>query len=473
MPSLLAAFSLFPLFSVRQRLMYSRSKLSSAWRSEEVDTPSTSSVLNLSVYYGNEGQLEYDFLVAPHRDPRSIRLAFDGAVPRVDADGSVVLHTPQGDVRLIEPTAYQETGGHRRIVQARYVLKGNRAGFELAGYDRNLPLIIDPVFLYSSYLGAGGLDGSSAIAVDANGNAYVAGWTSAATLPVTAGAAQSTHGGMTDAFLVKVDSTGTVRLYTTYFGGSMNDYGKAVALDQAGNIYIAGSTNSSNFPVLNPIHTYAGGTDAFVAKFAPTGALIYSTLIGGSGNDEAHALAIDSVGEVYAAGSTDSPNFPTTAGAYRTSRAGVLDAFVVKLDAAGTAKIYSTYLGGGSADEANGIAVSSARGAWVTGTTWSPDFPQKGGLQTLGGSTEAFVAKLNLTGSDLLFSTFLGGNSIDEGMAIALDPAGNAYVTGNTSSANFPATAGAYRTTPAAAFPDEDAFVTKYNAAGTSSTLGL
>ena len=419
------------------------------------------------VYYGNERQLEYDFLVAPHADPRLICLEFDGAVPRVGTNGSVVLHMPRGDVQLIEPVAYQEIDGLRRKVRVRYVLQGSRAGFQLAAYDRSLPLVIDPVLLYSSYLGAGGLDGSSAVAVDSNGNAYVTGWTSSANLAVTAGAAQSNHGGMTDAFLVKVDPSGTVRLYTTYFGGSSNDYGKAVALDPAGNIYIAGSSNSSNFPLLNPIHTYAGGSDAFVAKFAPTGVLTYSTLIGGSGNDEAHAIAIDGTGAVYVAGSTDSLNFPTTAGAFRTSRAGFLDAFVVKLNAAGTAKTYSTYLGGSSTDEANGIAVNGTGEAWVSGTTWSPDFPLKNGLQTFGGSVEAFVAKLNFAGSDLLFSTFLGGTSIDEGRAITLDPAGNAYVTGSTSSTNFPATSGAYRTTPAGAFPDEDAFVTKYNATGT------
>lgn len=423
------------------------------------------------VYYGNQRRLEYDFVVAPGADFHVVQLAFEGSIGRLSLDpaGNLFVRAAAGrELCLHKPVIYQQAGDTRRTVQGRYVLKGNRrVALKIAAYDTTRPLIIDPVLTYSTYLGAGYLDGANAIAADGAGNVYVTGWTSSTSFPVTAAAAQPASGGMVDAFVTKINPGGTAILYSTYFGGSADDYGRGIALDPAGNIYVTGSTSSNNFPAKNSLQPFGGGVDGFVVKLNPTGSLNYSTLLGGSGNDEARGVAADSAGNVYVAGVTSSANFPITPGAFQTTLAGSSDAFVTKLNPDGTGKAYSTYLGGSNLDEANGIAVDRSGNAWVTGSTWSSNFPVMNSLQTLAGSTDAFVSKLNANGTGLLFSTYLGGHSIDRGLAIALDPGGNAYVTGNTGSTDFPTTPGVLQSSKPGLFPDEDAFVTKYNAAGT------
>lgn len=314
--------------------------------------------------------------------------------------------------------------------------------------------------VYSSYLGGGGADFGQAIAVDSSGNAYVAGSTQSINFPVV-GPFQATTGGGSDAFVAKVNFTGSTLMYSTYLGGADADVAQAIRVDSAGNAYVAGYTFSLNFPTLNPLQgsISGSGADAFVAKLNPSGsALAFSTYLGGSGDDRAYGVGLDTSGNVYVAGSTQSANFPTTSGSFQTVLKGSKNAFVSKLNPAGTTLVYSTYLGGSGVDQANGIAVDSTGNAYVTGFTESSNFPIQQAVQAIlgitGGSScgsnpcsDAFITQINPTGTALTSSTFLGGNGSDFGQAIALDTTGAVYVAGSTASSNFPAVATAYQGT--------------------------
>src|SRR5712672_1576210 len=304
------------------------------------------------VYYGNQRQLEYDFVVAPGADPKRIALGFKGADKlEIDAKGDLVLRAAGGEVRQHKPVVYQEIDGIRQEIDGGYVRKGaNRVGFRLAAYDTARPLIIDPVLSYSTYLGGSGREKGLAIAVDRDGNAYVTGLVSSTDFPTTAGAFQPIFGGGTafgggqgfDAFVTKFDSTGSALLYSTYLGGSDDDQGLGIAVDTNGNAYVTGSTKSANFPTTAGAFqpTYGGVTDAFVTKLDPTGsALIYSTYLGGSSGDEGNAIAVDAGGCAYVTGIAGS-DFPTTPGAVEA--VGAIGAFVTKLDPSGSALAYST-----------------------------------------------------------------------------------------------------------------------------------
>jgi hypothetical protein len=428
------------------------------------------------VYYGNQQQLEYDFVVQPGANPGVIQLSVQGAQNlTLDAQGNLVLQTADGDVVEQAPVVYQEGVGGRQAVAGRYVLLGqDGVGFQVGGYDASRPLVIDPVLSYATYLGGSYEDQGFGIAVDASGNAYVTGYTVSSDFPTTPGALQTTLGGVAgwyDAFVAKLNATGTALLYATYLGGSNENFGLGIALDSSGNAYVTGQTQASNFPTTpGALQTTFGGIeDAFVAKLNATGtALVYSTYLGGSSVAMGYGIAVDASGNAYVTGETLSSNFPTTPGAFQpTYGGGPDDAFVTKLNATGAALVYSTYLGGSNDDYGQGIAVDASGNAYVTGSTSSPDFPTTpGALQTTYSSQgDAFVAKLNATGTALLYSTYLGGSSWDWGSGIAVDRSGNAYVTGSTSSPNFPTTPGALQTTYGGV---EDAFVAKLNATGTA-----
>jgi hypothetical protein len=438
------------------------------------------------VYYGNQRQLEYDFVVAPGADPARIRLGFDGAQKiHVDAQGGLVVQTGSGAVRWQKPVVYQETNGVRKTIEGKYLLRrGHQVSFEVAAYDSTKPLIIDPTLVYSTYLGGSGSEIGVGIAVDSLGNAYVTGNTTSSNFP-TAVALQPATGGGRDAFVTKLNAAGTTLLYSTYLGGSDSDQGNSIAVDSTDNVYVTGETSSTNFPTTAGAFqmTNAGGiADAFVTKLNPTGtSLLYSTYLGGTGDDSGFGIAVDSTGNAYVTGHTTSTTrffptagFPTTPGAFQTTNAGNYDAFVTKLDtnALGSLSlVYSTYLGSIDSDTGNGIAVDSTGNAYVTGATASANFPiptTAGTFQTtLGGSAgvpDAFVTKLNPTGTALLYSSYLGGSETDVGNGIAVDSTGNAYVTGFTYSTNFPTTTGAFQTVnPGPAGGKADAFVTKLN----------
>jgi len=416
------------------------------------------------VYYGNQGQLEYDFVVSPGADLRAIALSIEGADKmEVDARGDLVLQTHGGDVRLHKPVVYQPTTDngrlttdgpanspftihHSQFVDGRFVLfAANRIGFEVPRYDRSLPLVIDPVLSYSTYLGGSGGDGADGIAVDSSGNAYVTGSTSSTDFP-TQNPLQPANMG-SDAFVAKLDATGTNLIYSTYLGGTSGDVGRGVAVDSSGNAYVVGGTCSTDFPVVRPFQVgYGGGCgywygDAFVVKLDASGSsLIYSTYLGGGDDDEGRAIAVDFAGNVYVTGGTSSGDFPLQNPLQSGNNTASM-IFVTKLDASGSSLVYSTYLGGGFDEFGYAIAVDSSGSAYVTGETWSEHFPTVNAVQpTLGGEfwTDAFVTKFNPAGSALVYSTYLGGSYYDEGLGIAVDSLGNAYVTGYTCSGDFP-----------------------------------
>ncbi|HEX7154398.1 MAG TPA: SBBP repeat-containing protein [Thermoanaerobaculia bacterium] len=419
-----------------------------------------------AVYYGNQGELEYDFVVAPGSDPRQIRVRFDGAERiDLDANGDLVLQLAAGEVRQRAPFVYQERDGSRHAVPSRYRRLGAREfGFRLGAYDRALPLVIDPVLAWSTYLGGSGVDAAHDLAVDSGRNVYLTGSTGSTNFP-TANALQAANAGAEDAFVAKLNPAGTALVYSTYLGGSLFDSGHEIVVDPAGNAYVAGRTESNDFPTANALQAAFGGArDAFVAKLNPAGsALVYSTYLGGSNVDAAFGLAVDDTGSAYVTGDTFSANFPT-ANALQAAHGGNLDAFVSKLNPAGSALVYSTYLGGSGGEQAGAIAVDGLRNAYVAGATSSTNFPTANALQAsyAGGGLDAYVAKLNPAGTALVYSTYLGGSDLDSAFDLAVDGTGSAHVTGDTISTNFP-TANALQAAKGGVY---DAFAAKLNPAG-------
>jgi hypothetical protein len=422
------------------------------------------------VFRGKGGKLEYEFRLHPGAKPSDIRLAYAGAESlSLGAGGALLIDTPLGTLRDSKPTSYQRIGGRRAPVASRYTLAGSSYGFALGHYDRGQPLVIDPSLVYSTYLGGSGVDFGQGIAVDSQGAAYVTGFTRSTDFPVTAGAFDtSANGGFEDAFVTKLSPSGSSLDYSTYLGGEGADNGFAIAVDSLGAAYVTGETQGGGgFP------TTAGAFDtalhdkfiAFVTKLSPSGSsLTYSTFLGGpdDGEEAGRGIAIDTLGAAYVTGNTSSEEFPTTAGAFDTSFDLLGDAFLTKLNSTGSGLVYSTYLGGSGDDIGRGIAVDSLGTAYVTGETRSSNFPTAAAFDSSLGLQDAFATKLSSTGSTLAYSTYLGGSGGERGSSIAVDGAGSAYVTGDTSSSDFPTTAGAFDTS----YNIDDAFVTKLNASG-------
>lgn len=413
-------------------------------------------------YYGNGRKLEFDLMLKPDADVRAIRLRFSGVgTPRVAPSGSLLL----GDVRLLVPKVIQ--GG--ATIDARYkVLESGDVIFELGAYDPRQSLVIDPMLVYSTRLG-GGTNSNEArsIFVDGNGNAYIAGSTFTTDFPV-AGAAFAGYKANREGFIAKLNATGTALIYSTYIGGSNSDELRGIAADSTGAAWAVGNTTSTDFPLLSAYQsTLGGGTDAVAVKLSPTGSLVYSTFLGGPNFDSANAVAVDPFGNAYVTGEA-AAGFPTTAGVYQTSSPGGSNAFVTEFGN-NNALLWSTFVGGTSYDIANGIAVDNFGNSYIAGRTYSTSFPNAppGGAQpATRGDSEAFVAKLNLLGSGLLYFTFLGGSQYDQANAIAVDPAsGIAVVAGQTLSTDLSTTASVVQPGHAGA---NDGFVAKLNAAGTA-----
>jgi uncharacterized protein (TIGR03437 family) len=476
------------------------------------------------LYYGTSGQLEYDFLVHPGGDPSAIDFEILGATSiRVENNGELVLASGGREFRWKAPTIYQASSGGRVEVAGGFqLISGNQVRFRIGKYDRACDLIIDPVLSYESYLGSSGRDWSRAVATDASGNVYVTGLTAGTDLKTTAGAVQPAFGGKLvgnnisgDAFVAKFTSAG-VLTYLTFLGGHLDDFGFSIAADSAGNAFVTGMTNSSDFPVTQAAYqtVYGGGGgnscqragDAFLTKLNPTGTqLVYSTYLGGRQDDFGSAVAVDATGNAYVTGFTISFDFPTTQGAYSTALSGrggqtgrpscdgmpwfnTGDAFVTKFNASGSQIIFSTYLGGKADDAALAIAVDSSQNVFVGGFTLSRDYPITPGafqksyqgvdVQNFFFNTgDGFVTKLNSTGTALVYSTYLGGIGDDGVTGLALAPDETAWVTGSTSSSNFPVVGnaiqkhyGGYLNLP---FEVEqltgDAFATHLNASGTAA----
>jgi hypothetical protein len=433
------------------------------------------------VYYGNQQQLEYDLVVAPGVDPRVARLGIAGASNfQIDQSGDLELQTSGGAVHLRKPVAYQRTQNGQQSIDVRYELGGDgQVAFAVGAYDHSKPLIIDPVLFYSTYLGgsggenAGGLANGN-IAVDSTGSAYVTGYTQSTNFP-TVDPFQPSNGGILNAFVTKVNPEGTAFVYSTYLGGKEQDMGGGIAIDSSGNAYVTGLTTSNNFPTTPGAFQFfkqSAGADsaAFVTKLNSTGsALLYSTYLSGSSSDSGAGIAVDSSGRASVTGQANSTNFPTTPGAPQPTLAGAPDAFVTTLAADGGSLVFSTYLGGGSIDAGVGIALDPSGNIYVTGNTLSSNFPLVNPLQPAsGGGYDAFVSKLNPFTSTLVYSTYLGGSSTDFGYGIAVDSAGSAYVTGLTTSTNFPTASPYQKTLLGNATTNQNAFVTKLNPAGSA-----
>lgn len=414
------------------------------------------------VYYGNQRQLEYDFVIAPGADPSPIRLSFEGAKQlRVDAStGDLLITTENGlEMRHARPNVYQQVGKQRVEVAGSYhVLNGNQAAFTLASYDRQRSLVIDPTVSFTVFLAGNSQDVANAVAVDGSGNAYVTGYTLSPNFPRVG--ESNGYEGSYDAFVTKLSPTGAI-LYSTYWGGTGVDAGTGIAVDSTG-VFVTGYTSSSNFQGQR-IGSLSSGFHAFVTKLQLTGGIpIYSLELSGSSYDEANAIALDSSHNAYITGITSSTDFPMI-GSWQTSNHGGYDAFVAKVDANGNL-VKSAYIGGSSSDWANGIAVDASGDVWITGETFSADFPHTMPITLIpGGNT--FVSEINSTFTGFWYSTEFGGGA-SSGTAITVDATGYAYVAGNVGyNTYFPTTPGTFQTARPSLSGDS-AFVTKLDPLG-------
>lgn len=448
------------------------------------------------IYYGNQHQLEYDFVLAPGANPNAIhfRIGAPDAAVSIAANGDLVIPTLGGEVRFRKPVVYQtakslqrtsdvsDSGARsasvkRHYLKGRFILrksrhKGYEFAFHVAPYDHARPLVIDPVLSYSSYLGGGEKDESNAIAVDASGSAYIAGTTASADFPVANALQAKINRALpngSDAFITKLSPDGTSLVYSTFLGGTRTEIASAIAVDNQGNVYVGGETTSSDFPVTQGAFQTVSkggtdGSDGFLAKIDPTGsALVYSTYFGGSGNETVTALALDASADAYITGVTSSTDLPTTSGVIQRANGGATtvscsqdqgpplscgDAFVAEINPQGTGLVYSTYLGGSGDDYAASVAVDATGSAYVAGTTDSLDFPTTPGAYQgwlSGDGRNAFISKIKPSGTGLAYSTYLGGSGNgttggpgEVANGIAVDAQGNAYIAGVTNSTDFP-----------------------------------
>ncbi len=469
------------------------------------------------VYYGNQGQLEYDLAVAPGAEPHEITFRITAEVSkfrdaqtkgrthlptrlRIDANGDLLVGVANDGIRFRKPIVYQwafdsaSRTPTKEFIEGRYVLKGSdRIGFEIAKYDNSRSLVIDPVLAYSSYLGGSREEQIFAIAVDPAGAAYVTGFTYSSDFPRVGqipGACNGEcgSGAKEDTFVTKISPAGDALVYSTYIGGSGSEYGNSLGVDGAGNAYLVGDSTSIDFPLVNQIPGICKGScgrgtnyDVFVTKLNAAGnALVYSSYMGGSSLQEGYGMSVDSAGNAYLTGFTTSADFPrinqipgACVGACGTG--ADFDIFAAKVNSSGTAVVYCSLIGGSREDRALGMAVDSFGNAYITGKTISNDYPRvhqiagacQGACGT-GADYDAYVTKINAAGSALVYSSYLGGSLEDFGY-IAIDSSGNAYVTGYTESADFPTVnqiPGACQGTCGSGNGKSDGFVTKINPAG-------
>ncbi|WP_309495863.1 SBBP repeat-containing protein [Mechercharimyces sp. CAU 1602] len=430
------------------------------------------------VFYGDGAQLKYDIVVYPGACVGDIRLRYEGGGDvTLSERGDLFVYTSNGVIFEPNPVSYQMVKGKRTGIATQFQLADDGTiGFIIdGGYKKDNLLVIDPLVLYSTYLGGSESDSGSGIAVDRNLNAYVTGSTISSDFPVTTGVFQTIYTGGTDgsnAFISKFSVSGNSLIYSTFLGGTDSNSGASIAVDGSENAYITGLTSSTNFPVTsNAFQTVLpGNQSAFATKLNVTGtSLVYSTYLGGqNGSEIGRGITVDELGNAYVTGITGANDFPVTTGAFQTQfGGGPQDAFISKLDTTGTALVYSTFLGGNGNDDGRDIVVDSDNQAYVTGETTSTNFPTTpGSFQTiLNGGRNVFVSKVNSAGSSLIYSTYLGGNVSDTSLGIDLDGRNNAYVTGAAQSTDFPITNNAFQTVFLGSIT---AFVTKLNPLGSA-----
>ena len=481
------------------------------------------------LYHANGQSLEYDLVIHPGGDTNALRFRFEGGpVPQLDDSGDLVFKTASGQLTQHAPIVWQEVAGQRQAIACKYIISGpEEVQLQLSPYDGSRELLIDPILSYSTYLAGSGTDLPYGIAADSTGFAYITGSTNSPDFPATAGILH----GYSDVFVTKLNANGTGLIYSTFIGGSYLDQGNAIAIDAGnayltgitysfdfpftsgsfsggnaafvlevgstgnlvyatalggnnysngtaiavdtvGDAYVTGSTSATNFPVTQGALKTVNGSNsnAFVARIGATGQISYATYLGGSSNDSATAIAVDSLGDAYIGGTATSSNFPVTKGAFSKVRGGGQDAFIAKLNPAGSALIYATLLGGSSSEYAGGLAIDAAGDCYVTGTTNSNDFPTTPSAFTPTApeyGTSWYVTKLNATGTKLVYSTYIVGSPAQSASSIAVDSNLDAYVSGSAAG-TFSTTPGALRTTVVPNYYGEtDAFFVKLSPAGT------
>jgi len=441
-------------------------------------------------FYGNNRQMEYDVIVKPGANPSLLRLSYEGIEGlSITEDGKMEISLKEGKVIQNRPYCYQEIDGEKVEVEGSFKLIESSIvnpnselqspnsqlyayTFEVASYDKNHPLFIDPVLVYSTYLGGSDLDGNAGIAVDASGSIYISGTTHSADFPTFP--LQGSPGGTANAYITKIDASGSSIVYSTYLGGSDFDGALDIAVDASGNAYITGAAISTDFPTVSPIFgSHAGGSsaypsDAFITKIDASGSsLIYSTYLGGSGDDWGGRLALDISDNVYITGETVSTDFPTASPIQGSFGGGTrTDIFVTKIDASGSSLVYSTYLGGSTVDRDARIAVDASGNAYIAGQTHSDDFPIASPMQgTRSGGFDTFVTKIDASGNSLVYSTYLGGSGHDQNYGLAVDSSGNVYIGGETISTDYPTVSPLQGSHGGGSY---DAFITKIDASGSS-----
>lgn len=396
--------------------------------------------------------LKSEFWLAAAANAADIHLHYTGvSALEILPDGSLYLQTPHGPLRESPPIAYQEGGGARHPVAVAFVLRdganGREIGYQLGPYDKSQPLVIDPALDFSTFLGGNDNDYVEDVAVDSTGNIYLTGMTNSTNFP-TKNQSQGDDSGQ-DVFVAKFSPDGTL-LYATYLGGSSSDWGYGIAVDDNGSAYVTGSTSSNDFPTVNPFQATSTISEAFVAKLSPAGnSLTYATYLGGANIDSGGAIAVDGSGNAIVTGSTGSLNFPTKnplQGPQFTLNGASSDAFVTKLNASGSALLFSTYLGGSQAENVavgnTAVALAADGSIYVAGETRSNNFPVANAFQSTygGGTQDAFLVRLNGAGSAVLFATYLGGSGEDHPLDLTTDSNSNAVLVGETRSSNFPTT---------------------------------
>ncbi|MBL8290964.1 MAG: SBBP repeat-containing protein [Bryobacterales bacterium] len=428
------------------------------------------------VFYGKGGMVEYDFVVAPQADPKRIGLRFEGAKRlELDASGDLVIETQGGQLRHRRPVVYQEANGQRKEIAGAYrIERGNRVRFEVGAYDKALPLVLDPVLSYSTYLGSSGDEGNyGALAVDATGATYIAGESVRLTgqpgdYPTTSGALRttSTTGTRSDAVITKLSSDGSRLVYSTYIGGSAGDVITRLALVPDGTLYFLGHTDSTDFPTTAGVMQmrHAGGRfDLFLGRLNADGSqLMASTYIGGAGADLSRGL-IYTEPRIIVGMQTESSGFPTSTGAAQAARAGATDLYILGVRPDLSAPVTATYFGGAGADELNDVRMDGLGNILATGRTASANFPTTGETGARSGPHDVFVVKLDTAFRTVIFSRLIGGEGTEAGIGITSDPSNNVYVAGDTNSSNFPTTAGAFQTSFKGGV---DGFVAKLTPAG-------
>ncbi len=409
-------------------------------------------------YKAEQSRLKAEYVVAPGASVDLIRLRFGGDA-RIQSDGALRIHGAGGDFIEEKPVLYQSVAGKRIEVAGGFKRRaGGAIGFEVSDYDRTLPLVVDPAILFSGYFGGSSEDNITAVGIDSSNNVVVAGWTISTDLPATG--FRTTYSGGVDAFVASFLPNGGNLNYCTYLGGSGDDRAFGLALDSSRNVYLTGWTSSVNFPLAGAIQTRLGGSrDAFVTKLNATGtALVYSTYLGGSGVDVGYAISIDNTNSAAIVGDTTSPNLPVNSTAFQKRLGGGQDVFIAKLLPAGNGFEYLSYLGGSGLDHGSSIVLGPWGAAYIGGYTWSSNFPtasndlHAGPYQTKsGGGQDGFFAKISIAGQ-LAFSSYFGGSGGSVGApeeVNAIYSNGNGYlvIAGTTSSPDFPVTAGAFQTT--------------------------